>query len=107
MDADPLFDEPWQAQALAIADSLVRAGAFTADAWASALGAELRAAADTGTADDAETYYRAVVAALERLLNETGAVERDEAEARREQWRRAYLNTPHGKPVELAAGKKQ
>ena len=106
-DGDPVFDEPWQAQALAMADSLVKAGAFPASAWATALGAELRTAANAGAADDALTYYRAVVAALESLLDKSGAAEMDEVEARREQWKRAYLNTPHGKPVELSAGKRQ
>ena len=45
-----------------------------------------------------------MLAALERLLAESGAVARDELDARERQWERAYLRTPHGRPVELAAG---
>ena len=56
--------------------------------------------------DDRETYYRAVLAALERLLAENGSVTAAELEEREHQWERAYLRTPHGKPVELAAGMK-
>ena len=41
---EPVFKEPWHAQALALADSLVRAGAFTATEWAEALGAALKTA---------------------------------------------------------------
>ena len=46
------FEEPWQAQALALADSLVQAGRFSATDWAAALGtalgeAEARGAPDT------------------------------------------------------------
>ncbi len=32
-----------------------------------------------------------------------GAIAGDSLEARIEAWRSAYLNTPHGQPVELAA----
>jgi hypothetical protein len=47
-----------------------------------------------------------VLAALERVLVENGAVTRAELDEREEQWEHAYLRTPHGKPVELAAGMK-
>lgn len=105
-DGDPVFDEPWQAQALAMADSLVKAGAFSASDWAAALGDELRLAAEAGAPDTAETYYVAVLTALEGLLDKTGAASGQEVQIRREEWERAYLNTPHGQPVELTAGKK-
>jgi nitrile hydratase accessory protein len=103
-DGEPTFDEPWQAQALGIADALVAAGVIAADAWAARLGAILRARAEAGAADDADTYYGAVLEALETLLTETGSAAASEVDRRQQQWRRAYLNTPHGKPVELAAG---
>jgi nitrile hydratase accessory protein len=105
-DGDPVFDEPWQAQALAMADSLVKKGTLSASDWAAKLGAELQLAADAGAPDNAETYYLAVLAALENLLDEAGAAAGQEVQSRREEWERAYLNTPHGRPVELSAGKK-
>ena len=77
--------------------SLPRAGLET-------LGAEITAL--KAAPDDRETYFRAVLAALERVLAENGAVTRAELDEREEQWERAYLRTPHGKPVELAAGMK-
>lgn len=64
---EPMFKEPWHAQALALADSLVRAEAFTATEWAEALGVALKVAEAQALPDDAETYYTVVVAALETL----------------------------------------
>ena len=71
------------------------------DDWATALGAELRDSAAAGLPDDSETYYRAVLATIQKLLHESGAAARDEVDIRESDWRHAYLNTPHGMPVEL------
>jgi nitrile hydratase accessory protein len=101
-DGEPVFGEPWHAQTLALADLLVKSGAISSARWAETLGAEIRAL--NAEPDDRETYFRAVLAALERLLAENGSVTHAELEDREHQWERAYLRTPHGKPVELAAG---
>lgn len=100
-DGEPVFDEAWQAQVLAMADSLVRKGAFTPSDWSEALGAQLRRAMGDGAADDAETYYQAALRALEGLLDRFGAVSSDAVTERRDAWERAYLTTPHGHPVSL------
>jgi len=105
-DGDPTFDEAWQAQSLAIADALVDAGMVTAMGWAEALGFELQSAARAGAADNADTYYLAVLGAVEKLLRQIEVIGRDELDARVEAWRQAYLSTPHGKPVELRAARK-
>jgi nitrile hydratase accessory protein len=97
----PVFEEPWHAQALALADSLVRAGAFTATEWADALGAALKAAEAQGRADDSGTYYTAVVEALEALSESRTGISGTERQRRREAWEQAYLSTPHGRPVTL------
>ena len=102
-DGEPVFDEPWQAQALATAFALVESGLFTRQAWSDALGAELRRAEHGRAPDIAETYYRAVVAALERLVAESGTASAEALAERREAWRQAYLDTPHGQPVIPAA----
>ena len=101
-DGDPVFGEPWHAQTLALADLLVKSGAISSARWAETLGAEIKAL--NAEPDDRETYYRAVLAALERLLAENGSVSPTELHEREHQWERAYLRTPHGKPVELTAG---
>ena len=100
-DGEPVFDEAWQAQVLAMADSLARKGAFTPREWSATLGAELRRAARDGAADDAETYYQAALRALEKLLDGAGAVTTEAVSERRDAWERAYLKTPHGQPVAL------
>src|SRR5262245_49030153 len=100
-DDGPAFDEPWQAQVLGIADRLVDVGVLSSKEWAEGLGQELRSAAETGAPDNKEMYYSAVLAVLEKLLGVTGTISREELDARVEAWRRAYLATPHGNPVEL------
>ncbi|MHA1566768.1 MAG: nitrile hydratase accessory protein [Alphaproteobacteria bacterium] len=100
-DDEPVFDEPWQAQVLGVAYSLVDRGLFSAQDWSEALGARLRHAASDGAADNAATYYGAVLATLEALTAAEGTVTGSDMAARREAWRRAYLRTPHGKPVLL------
>jgi nitrile hydratase accessory protein len=101
-DGEPVFGEPWHAETLALADLLVKSGAISSARWAETLGAEIKAL--NAEPDDRENYYRALLAALERLLAENGSVTPAELEEREHQWERAYLRTPHGKPVELAAG---
>jgi nitrile hydratase accessory protein len=102
-DGEPAFGEPWHAQTLALADLLVKRGVISAAQWAETLGSEI--AARTAEPDDRETYFRAALAALERVLMEKGSITHAELDEREEQWERAYLRTPHGSPVELVAGK--
>lgn len=101
---DPVFDEAWQAQVLAIADTMVQAGRFSAGAWAETLGAELRAAEASGQPDTPQTYYEAALAALERLTTEVTPITGADLEARKADWTRAYERTPHGQPVLLERG---
>jgi nitrile hydratase accessory protein len=100
----PVFAEPWQAQAFALAVKLSQQKLFTWSEWAEALGAELKAAADRGEPDDGSHYYEHWLAALERLVTAKGLVDRAALDQRKEDWAEACRNTPHGKPVELAAG---
>jgi nitrile hydratase accessory protein len=104
-DADERgFDEPWQAQVLGVAYSLAERGVFSRGEWSDALGSALRGAAEAGAPDTQATYYAAALQALEGLLARSGAVPPELLGERTEAWRRAYLATPHGEPVELSAG---
>ncbi|MBA3810451.1 MAG: nitrile hydratase accessory protein, partial [Caulobacteraceae bacterium] len=58
----PVFEEPWQAQAFALAVQLNGEGAFTWSEWAEALSAALRAGAGP---DGGSGYYACWLAALE------------------------------------------
>src|ERR1700693_1767152 len=53
----PVFAEPWQAQAFALAVNLSEQGHFTWKEWASGLADELKAAANRGEPDDGSRYY--------------------------------------------------
>jgi nitrile hydratase accessory protein len=101
-DGGPAFAEPWQAEAYAMAQTLMESGGIAASDWAAAFGAALRTAAEGGAADDSETYYAALVAALSSLLVAKGRLDAHEIARRVEDWRAAYLRTPHGKPVTLS-----
>ena len=100
----PVFAEPWQAQAFALAVRLSEDGHFTWKEWAAALADELQAAADRGDPDDGSHYYHHWLAALERLVLAKHLTDGAALLARKEAWADAYRHTPHGKPVELAAG---
>ena len=97
----PVFAEPWQAQAFALAVKLSEQGYFTWKEWAAALANELKSAADRGEPDDGSRYYQHWLAALERLVQSKGLAEGEALAARKEAWAEAYRRTPHGKPVEL------
>ena len=96
-----MFAEQWHAEVVALVEVLVTEGKLDATDWSSALGAELDKRATEGAPDDDVTYYQAFLATLERLLASAEAVTKSDVDRRMEDWRRAYLNTPHGHPVVL------
>ena len=98
---EPVFAEPWEAQAFALAVKLSEQGHFTWKEWAATLAEELKSAADQGEPDDGSRYYEHWLAALERLVTAKGLSDRTALLARKEAWAYAYRHTPHGKPVEL------
>jgi nitrile hydratase accessory protein len=106
-EGGPIFQEPWQAQAFALAVRLSEQGHFTWKEWASTLAEELQAAARRGEPDDGSRYYHHWLAALERLVAAKRLATGAALLERKEAWADAYRHTPHGKPVLLrnAAGK--
>jgi len=102
-DKEPVFREPWQAQAFALALALNERGLFTWRQWAAVLGDEIRKAQAAGDPDTGETYYRHWVAALESLAAAKGLADAATLSRTREAWRRAAARTPHGTPIELSA----
>jgi nitrile hydratase accessory protein len=100
-EGGPVFAEPWQAQAFALAVRLSAEGYFTWKEWATALAEELKSAEERGQPDDGTRYYEHWLAALERLVTSKGLTDRMALLARKEAWADAYRHTPHGKPVEL------
>ncbi|MBX3568990.1 MAG: nitrile hydratase accessory protein [Rhizobiaceae bacterium] len=95
---EPVFAEPWQAQAFAMVVALHRRGAFTWTEWADALSAEVHG---RGAAPDGHDYYEHWLHALEALLvakNVSTGAEIDDLAAA---WERAARATPHGQAIVL------
>ena len=91
----PVFREPWEARAFAMAVSLSGRGVFTWTEWAETLAREI--AIDR----DASDYYRFWLQALEKLAIEKGAVTPQSLAKTAKAWKDAAEQTPHGQPIEL------
>jgi nitrile hydratase accessory protein len=101
-EGGPVFAEPWQAQAFALAVKLSEQGHFTWKEWAAALASELAAAAKRGEPDAGSHYYDHWLAALEHLVQAKGLLDGAALVERKQAWADAYRHTPHGKPIELS-----
>jgi nitrile hydratase accessory protein len=100
-DDGPVFREPWEAQAFAIALALHERGLFTWTEWAATIAEEIKRAQAAGDPDTGETYYQHWLNALEWLVAETGVTDRNTLARYREAWDHAADRTAHGKPIEL------
>ena len=97
----PVFREPWEAHAFAMALTLHDRGVFTWPEWASALAAEIKRAQANGDPDTGETYYRHWLATLENLVAEKGVATSETLHRYRDAWDHAADRTPHGAPIDL------
>jgi nitrile hydratase accessory protein len=100
-DAGPVFREPWEAQAFAMALTLHERGLFTWSEWAATLADEIKRAQAKGDPDTGETYYQHWLATLERLVAEKGVASSDTLRRYHDAWDHAADRTPHGSPIEL------
>ena len=130
-NGEPVFMEPWEAQAFSLVIALHESGVFSWDEWSDALAQAIRRDLHPGgveevvqrvseaVAEDAgekssermeakedrrDSYYQNWLAALEQLAIAKGLSGAGELAQRVQAWREAYLATPHGQPVELARG---
>jgi nitrile hydratase accessory protein len=97
----PVFREPWEAQAFALALALHARGVFTWPEWAATLGEEIKRAQAAGDPDTGETYYHHWLNTLERLVAAKGVTNTGELARYHDAWDRAADRTPHGTPIEL------
>jgi nitrile hydratase accessory protein len=100
-DDGPVFREPWQAEAFALALSLHERGLFTWNEWAATLGDEIKKAQAAGDPDTGETYYHHWLNTLERLVAEKGITDPRQLARTRHAWEHACARTPHGTPIAL------
>src|SRR6201995_1232816 len=85
----PVFREPWQAEAFALALALHERGLFTWSEWAATLGDEIKKAQAAGDPDTGETYYHHWLATLERIVAEKGVTSAQQLADTRDAWERA------------------
>jgi nitrile hydratase accessory protein len=97
----PVFREPWEAQAFAVALALHERGLFTWPEWAATLADEIKRAQAAGDPDTGETYYRHWLNALERIVAAKGLADAQVLARYRDAWDRAAERTPHGAPIAL------
>ena len=95
---EPVFAEPWQAEAFALTVALHERGLFSWNEWAQALSSEVK---KPGAAADGSDYYQHWLAALEKLLAAKGIAMKPDVDAVAAAWERAAHATPHGKPILL------
>ncbi|MCB1460571.1 MAG: nitrile hydratase accessory protein [Nitratireductor sp.] len=94
----PVFREPWEAQAFAMAVALHERGVFSWGEWAEMLGEVIRQDALSPTG---QGYYQLWLKALERIIADKRVVAEDEREIREREWHAAAARTPHGMPIML------
>jgi nitrile hydratase accessory protein len=97
----PVFREPWEAQAFAMALALYDRGLFAWPEWAAILGDEIKKAQAAGDPDTGETYYTHWLNALERIVAEKGVTDAPTLRRYHDAWDHAADRTPHGAPIEL------
>ena len=97
----PVFREPWEAEAFAIAVALHERGLFAWSEWTLVLADEIKRAQASGDPDTGETYYRHWLAALERIVAEKGVTDAASLARYRAAWDHAADRTPHGAPIVL------
>jgi len=97
----PVFKHPWEAQAFGLVIALHERGLFSWQEWAELLSDEISKAQAQGDPDLGDTYYVHWLNALEKMSVLKGMSNSLELAARVSEWRNAYLETPHGQPIEL------
>jgi len=97
----PVFREPWEAQAFAMAVALHARGIFSWNEWATALADQIKRAQALGDPDTGDTYYRHWLATLENLVSAKGVASSETQLRYRDAWDHAADRTPHGSPIVL------
>ncbi|WP_170409327.1 nitrile hydratase accessory protein [Ruegeria arenilitoris] len=101
---EPVFAEPWHAQVFALTVALNEAGQFEWSDWADRFSHTLKLHGLDKELDGGNDYFHAWLENLEQLLVEQGSTLPGDIQRMRNAWEVAYLTTPHGQPVHLAAG---
>lgn len=98
---EPVFAEPWQAQAFAMTLTLYQRGLFTWNEWAATLAAKLGERASRSVDQSGQYYFDDWLAALESLVSRRTEIDPQVLAELKERWAQAYRTTPHGERVTL------
>ena len=96
-----VFDQPWQAQAFALIVHLHQAGFFPWADWVQTFSEVIARSPARPDESINDAYYGQWTAAMEQMVTQLGLTEVASITHRTDEWRQAYLNTPHGEPVAL------
>jgi nitrile hydratase accessory protein len=99
---EPVFAEPWEARAFAMAVSLHERGLYTWSEWADALASRITASPAHADPDVGDTYYQHWLDALEDLLARKGIGSAETARWRAA-WQLAANRTAHCAQIDLQA----
>lgn len=99
-----IFEQPWHAEVFATTLSLSRNGLFSWSEWVEFFSARIADAPQLPDEDAGAAYYRQWLAALEAILDRKKIIEPERISEAKEDWRRSYLHTEHGKPVVFRRG---
>ena len=106
LSPEKAFDAPWHVEVFALAVHLNEGDYIDWPEWAGRFGENLAAAKTFKIGvveglDGSDDYYEIWLQTLIELMQEKGLVDANMLASIKTQWRDAYLQTPHGKPVHL------
>jgi nitrile hydratase accessory protein len=93
-----IFDTPAQASLFALTIDASRRGLFSWTEWVERFSANGRVRPQ---ADGLDAYFSVWIDTLGELIAEKAGIQSPEVQAMAEHWRRSFLATPHGEPIEL------
>ena len=95
------FHKPWHAQIFALTVHLNEQGHFDWKDWSKVFSDALSSKGSKDLIINDDDYYLIWLRTLEKFLGETVKIQSDEITQYFQDWRAAFLNTPHGQPVKL------
>ena len=97
------FHKPWHAQIFALTVHLNEQGHFDWKDWSKVFSDALSSKGSKDLIINDDGYYLIWLRALEKFLLEAEKIQPEDIIQYFQDWRAAFLNTPHGQPVNLSA----
>ena len=94
------FEKPWHRQIYAITVSLSENIVFEWSEFSEALGEQIKMD-KTEKQNGSDDYFFSWIKALENLIIKKNVVDQSNLNITKQKWKVAFLNTPHGHPVNI------